>query len=119
MNTQTITQMLRALRPALKDQARASQILERFWSDRIALVWTTRQIHRAANEKKTVLTEGEARQILHELHQQHNHQYGLRWSDLGEVIANSCLGRPITRSELNGFINQDIITIQPSTKGTQ
>ena len=100
MDLATRTAMLYALGPALKDPVKAGQILERFWANKIAIVWTSAHIHRAANDKQVVLTEKQARQILHDLHLHHNYQYGLRWSDLKDAIANSGLGRDISPVEL-------------------
>ncbi len=73
-------------------------------------------VHRAANEKETVLTEQEARQALHDLHRHHDKQLGLRWKDLTDWIEESGLGRDLTKSELSKFIHHDILTIQQPAK---
>ena len=104
--------MIRALKPVLKDEARAARILERFWQDKMALVWDTEDIHRAANEIEIALTEKEARTLLHDLHEHHNQQFGLQWKDVTERIRGDVLGRKLTRREVNRFVKKDILTIQ-------
>jgi hypothetical protein len=116
MNSQTIGEMLRVLRPLLKDPCKATQRIERYWRDKIAIIWSTDDVHRAANERETVLTENEAREILAELFEHHNSQYGLQWKDVTEAIEQSGKGRDITKRELSRFIHKDIITIQKRAK---
>ena len=65
---QLITVLLAQLRPALKSVAKAEHLLTQYWADKIALLWTTNDVHRAANEAKTVLTEQQARTILRSLY---------------------------------------------------
>jgi len=113
---QLITELLAHLRPSLKSVAKAEHLLTDYWGDKIALVWTIKDVHRAANESKTVLTEQQARTILISLHQHHNPQYGLRWSDLAETIQQSGLGRDIRERELHRFVHRDVLIIQPPTK---
>lgn len=109
-----ITELLTVLAPALKSRAKAEQLLTEYWADKIALVWTTQQVHRAANEVKTVLTEAQARQLLHELHQAYDPQYGLDWETLVGHLQHSGLGRDITKRELHRFINDDVLAIDPA-----
>ena len=108
-----LTELLELLRPALKSCRRARLLLDDYWADRIALTWTTQQVHRAANEKRLVLTEAEARDLLRELHLHHNPQYGLRWSDVAEHIHQSAQGRDIRQRELPRFLHHDVLTIAP------
>jgi hypothetical protein len=75
----------------------------------MALVWEIQDIHRAANERKRVLTDTEAAQILQILHQQHNKQLGIRWSDLWDHFDLCLPGRRMTKAELNRFVAKDII----------
>ena len=67
-----ITELLEILGPLLKSRRKAKLLLDAYWADRIALIWTTQQVHRAANEKRLVLIEAEARDLLRELHLHHN-----------------------------------------------
>jgi len=106
-----IQSMLQSLKPVLKDGDRAEKILERFWQDKIALVWDTEDVHRAANEIEVTLTEKEARELLHNLHEHHNPQYGLHWKDVTDRIRNDVLGRAMTKREVNRFVKKDILTI--------
>jgi hypothetical protein len=78
----------------------------------MAIVWTVEHVHRAANECEVAVTKAQATQILHNLYQQHNRQYGLRWSDLTQIIQDNVVGRELTKRELNQFIEKDILTIQ-------
>jgi len=111
--TNLTSKIIETLRPALRSITRAERLLNEFMADRIALVWTTEHVHRAANENRTVLTEQQARQLLHNLNDNYNAQYGLRWSDLTETIQQSGLGRDIKRSELHRFIHRDVLVIDP------
>jgi len=116
MHEHTIIEMLTALTPALKSRRKTEALLRNYWSDKMALIWTTQDVHRAANERETVLTEAEAKEILMELHQHHNAQYGLQWKDVYEAIENSGLGRDITKRELSRFVHKDILAIQKPSR---
>jgi hypothetical protein len=112
MHEHIINAMVEKLQPALKSRKKAQNILEQFWSDKMALIWDTEDVHRAANEAGMALTNPEARDVLKALHQQHNAQYGLRWQDLTDHIQEKALGRKLTRTELSHFIEKDQLTIQ-------
>ncbi len=116
MHAHIITQMLRTLRPVLRDNNRAKQILEKYWSDKIALIWELDDVFRAANEKELALTKEEAKKILRELHDHHNKQYGIRWEDIPSLIQEYGIGRDLTKRELHQFIHKDIITINTKRK---
>lgn len=113
---QLITELLIILRPALKSVAKAEALLTNYWADKIALLWTTQEVHRAANETKTVLTEAQAREILTDLHDNYHAQYGLDWHDVAEAVQQSGLGRDIRQRELHRFIHRDVLAIDPSTE---
>jgi hypothetical protein len=102
-----IEQQLATLQPVLRSRNKARQLLGQFWSDKIALLWTTEEIHRAANESRTVLTEAEARTVLNDLHAHYNPQLGLQWRDVVESVKQSDLGRNIGKRELHQFIHKD------------
>ena len=89
MSFNLIEELLLQLKPAIKSQRQVRPLLEQFWSDKIALLWTSEHVHRAANEQKTVLTEAQARKILHDLHAHYDRQYGLAWENLAEKIQDS------------------------------
>ena len=112
MHDHFIDQMVRKLTPVLKDPNRAKKILNRYWTAKMALVWTVEDVHRAANERKRVLASKEAVQILKTLHQQHNPQLGIRWEDLWAHLDLYAPGRKMSRTELNRFVSKDIITVQ-------
>jgi hypothetical protein len=113
---QLIAALLQQLRPALKSVSKAHQLLTDYWADKIALLWTTKEVHRAANEVKTVLTEQHARTILGNLHDNYHAQYGLEWQDVSEAVKQSGLGRDIKKQELHRFIHRDVLAIDPPTK---
>lgn len=108
-----IAELLHQLRPALKSVAKAEQLLTEYWADKIALLWNTKDVHRAANEARTVLTEQQARTILRSLHDNYRAQYGLEWQDVSEAIRESGLGRDINKRELHRFIHRDVLVIDP------
>ena len=111
MSLNLIDALLLQLKPANKSQRQVRPLLEQFWSDKIALLWTSNHVHRAANEQKTVLTEAQARKILNELHAHYDMQYGLAWENVAENIRDSGLGRDINKRELERFINQDVVVV--------
>jgi len=104
--------LMRKLRSALKDNPRAINILKRYLSDKVLIVWRTEDVHRAANELRLALTEKEAMQVLETLHRQHNPQLGLRWEDLTGHIEAHVLGRKLTKREVSEFVKHDKLTIQ-------
>ena len=110
---QIIAELLQHLRPSLRSVSKARQLLTDYWADRIALVWTTNDVHRAANEVRTVLTEQQARTILLTLHDNYRPQYGLEWADVTKAIEASGLGRDINKRELHRLIHRDLLTIDP------
>ena len=115
MHTKYLKEMVRALRPALKDPAKAQVILEQFWTDRKAVVWEINDVHRAANERDLVFTNDEARTIFVKFMDSYNRydrELGINWLRLMDIIDESCLGRKITPQELKRFLEKDIITIQ-------
>ena len=113
MHEQHIDDMVRRLKPVLKDPAKARVILQRYWRTRMALVWEVADVHRAANERAVALTNSEAIYVLQTLLDQHNPQLGIRWEDLLANIDNrEKFGRKLTNRELEQFVAQDIITVQ-------
>ena len=112
MHQHDIDGMVRRLKPVLKDTERAKVILQRYWRTRMALVWDTEDVYRAANERKVALTNREAIAVLQTLHQQHNAQYGIKWEDLTAHIEAHVLGRNLTKAEIKRFVEQDILTVQ-------
>lgn len=112
MSLNLIEELLLQLKPAIKSQRQVRPLLEQFWSDKIALLWTSAHVHRAANEQKTVLTEAQARKILHDLHAHYDRQYGLAWENVAEKIQDSGLERDIKKRELERFINQNVVVVE-------
>ena len=111
MDQQHLKDMVRLLKPLLKDTDAALVILQRYWATRMALVWSVQDVYRAANERSVALTEREAVGVLQTLHHQHNPQLGIRWEDITNHIDDRVLGRKMTRSEVSKFVKRDILTI--------
>jgi len=111
MHQYIIEAMVEALKPALKNPTRARQILERFWSDKMALVWDVRDVHTAANEKGMALTSRQAIKVLQELHHYHDKQCGIQWRDAACYIEEYALGRKLTKRELKRVGEQNLLTI--------
>ena len=107
-----IEEVLRILAPVLKDKSGAERILKKHWRDKIAIVWSTKDVHTAANELDLALTEREAIQVLQTLHSQHNAQFGLKWEDITAHIEAHVLGRQMTKREVHRFVTQGKLTIQ-------
>jgi hypothetical protein len=112
MHEHHIDDMVRQLKPVLKDPSQASAILNRYWSTRMALVWRVDDVFRAANELGVALTKRVAIKLLQALHAHHNPQYGIRREDLTASIKNQVMGRKLTKPELKRFATQDHITVQ-------
>ena len=111
MHEHQIDDMVRKLKPVLRDPVKAKVILLKYWKTRIALVWEVEDVHRAANERDVALTGKEAITVLQTLLNQHNAQYGIRWEDLTAHIEDRVLGRKLTKTEVRQFVDLDIITI--------
>ena len=111
MHDYIIEAMVKALKPALKNPPKAQQILEKFWSDKMALVWDTQDVHTAANEREVALTNQEAIKVLQEMHHYHNKQTGLQWKDVTCYIEEYALGRKLTKHELKRFVEKNVLTI--------
>jgi hypothetical protein len=109
MNEVEQSDLLKALRPALKSFSKAEKLLEKYWRDGRAIIWTTEQVHRAANERGQVLTNAEARELLYDFVRHHDPQYGIKWQDLLQIIEESEPGRKMTKRELKAFVNHDVI----------
>ena len=104
--------MVKTLRSVLKNRQKAQRQLEKHWRNQIAIVWTINDVHRVANERETVLTNDEAREILRGLLDNHDAGNGINWKILITAIQDSGLGRKLTKRELKRFLDKDIITIQ-------
>jgi hypothetical protein len=107
MGHSIIESMVQGLKPTFKSPKRAEQILEKFWADKMALVWATEDVHRAANARQVALTNAEAIKVVQELHHCHNEQYGIKWEDLTAYTEEHCLGRKLTRAELKRFVEKN------------
>jgi hypothetical protein len=112
MHENILEELTQKLKAALKDNPKAVNILKRYMQDKIAIVWKTEDVHRAANELRLALTEKEAMTVLETLHRQHNPQLGLRWEDITGHIEAYVLGRKLTRREVRRFVKDDQLTIQ-------
>jgi hypothetical protein len=112
MHEHHIDDMVRRLKPVLRDPQKAKVILQRYWRTRMALVWMAEDVHMAANELEVALTDLEAISVLQTLHRQHNAQYGIKWEDLTTHIEDKVLGRKMTKREVARFVHRDILTIQ-------
>jgi len=112
MNETHINEMIHALKNVLNDKAEAKEILQQYWSTRMALVWEILDVHMASNERKRVLTNAEAIEVLQEVFKKHDYTGGVLWRDFWEYIDAKSPGRPITPEELNRFKTQGIIAIE-------
>jgi hypothetical protein len=111
MNTHD-EELLKIIIEVIKSRQKAEQIIQRYFKDKITIVWRTEDVHKAANERELALTEREAIQVLETLHHQHNPQLGLRWEDLTTHIEDQELGRKLTRREVREFVKHGKLIIQ-------
>lgn len=107
-------ELLKVLKPVLKDERRAGRILKRYWTTRIALIWTLHDVHTAANERDRALTNDEAVKLLQMMRDNHNPQYGLRWSDFTCYIEQYQPDRKMTSPEIRRFVRRNQLTIARS-----
>ena len=110
---------LRVLKPLLRDQLKAKEKLQKYWSDKMALVWTINDIHKAANERGLALTKKEAKALLDDLSKHYNPQYGIKWIDRWDLIENSGFGRKMTKREITSFVERNMVTIASSKHTTR
>jgi len=106
------SELLRVLRPVLLDEAKAEQILKRYWKSRIAIIWTVQHVHTAANERDRALTDTEATELLQLMLTNHDRQEGLKWSDLTSYIEEYKLGRNMNIREIRRFVKLNKLTIR-------
>jgi len=106
------TELFQAVIEVIQSRRKAERIIQRYFRDKIIIVWKTEDVHRAANEREVALTEKEAMTVLETLHLQHNPQLGLRWEDLTTYIREYVLGRKLNRREVHSFVHHDKLTIQ-------
>src|ERR1039458_6771453 len=93
--------LLKAILQVIESRQKAERIIQRYYRDKITIVWKTEDVHRAANEHEVALTEKEAMTVLQTLHRQHNPQLGLRWADIMAHIEVQVLGRKLTQREVD------------------
>src|SRR5437762_763631 len=105
MNLEHIAGMVRLLQPLLTDKEKARLVLEKYWSNKLVVVWTTEDFHRAANERGLALTRKEAQELLDDLKIHYDRQYGFKWTDLWTSIDNSGFGRNISKDEARHFVS--------------
>jgi hypothetical protein len=80
----------------------------------LALIWTVRDMHVAANERDRALTNTEAIQLLQEFLKSYDRQRGLKWSDFTGHIEEYQIGRKLTRAEIHRFVKRNQVTIARS-----
>ncbi len=105
-------ELFQAIVEVIKSRRKAEKIIQRYYRDKITIVWRTEDVHRAANELEVALTEKEAMTVLKTLHRQHNRQLGLRWEDLTGHIEANVLGRKLNQRQVLKFVHHDKLTIQ-------
>lgn len=118
MDEKHIDGMIKALRLQLHDPAKAKKILQRFWSDQIAFVWTIEQAHLAANERALALNKSQARFILKRLHQRSNLFDPPNWFTLLEIIDASGMGRKLMKAELDRFLKTNLAVVAKANQQT-
>lgn len=116
MDEKHIDRMIKALRSELRNPSKAKKILQRYWTDRIAFIWTIDQAHLAANERALALNKVEARTILKRFHQKANLFDPPNWFTLLDIIDSSGMGRKLTKAELNRFLKTNLAVV---SKGSQ
>ena len=116
MKPEHLEGQLNALKPVLKDRLKAKERLEKYWSDKIGLIWTMNDIHKAANERGLALTKKEAKALLDDLGKHYNRQYGIKWIDLWDLIENSGYGRKMTKREVKAFVQSGRTTVVTSKR---
>src|ERR1700733_10752658 len=101
-------ELFMAIVEVVRNRRKAERIIQRYFSDKIIIVWKTEDVHRAAQELDVALTKKQAMTVLETLHRQHNAQFGLKWEDVTTHIQENVLGRKMTRKEIDQFVKKDI-----------
>ncbi len=89
MNQEHIEDMARGLVEAglATDRQQVELVLSQYWADKVAVVWTTEDVHAAQDdfdedEQTSSLTEEQAESILQRAFDKHDANVGITWEKL-------------------------------------
>jgi len=63
--------------------------LEEYWIDRMAVVWTTEDVHRQLNQRGLVMDDDRAVQILGQLLDDHDANHGINWNTIDFALPSA------------------------------
>ena len=69
------------------DQEQVEVVLSRYWADKVAVVWTTEDVHSVQNdfdedEQTSSLSEEQAQSVLQKAFEKHDASEGITWESL-------------------------------------
>ncbi len=69
------------------DQKQVELVLQKYWEDKVAVVWTTEDVHAVQddfdeNEQTSSITEEQAESILQKAFDKHDASVGITWESL-------------------------------------
>ena len=89
MDRHHIQEMVRSLVEAglVQNSQAAESVLSQYWTDKVAVVWTTEDVHAAQNdfdedEQTSSLSEEQAESILQRAFDKHDANVGITWESL-------------------------------------
>ena len=77
------------------DQEQIKLVLSQYWADKVAVVWTTEDVHAAQDdfnedEQISSLTEEQAQTVLQKAFEKHDASEGITWEDLRYYSEELC-----------------------------
>ena len=63
----------------ISNEDKATQIMREYWTDRIAVSWTTSDVLDRAEQKGITLSEDKAKEILQTILRRHDAEIGINW----------------------------------------
>lgn len=69
-----------------KELDKIKKVLEKYWSDKIAVVWTVKDIQMFAKDIGKKVSKRRACEILYIIHQKHDANRGISWETIEEYL---------------------------------
>jgi len=70
----------------MKQRVRIYKTMQKYWDDKIAIVWTVKDVISEAKHNHKRCSKDTAMEILGDLHQNHDANFGITWSAIRECL---------------------------------
>jgi hypothetical protein len=67
--------------------AKALKIFERYWEDKIAIIWSAEDVIAEAKQNGKRCSKEKAQEILQSLYDDHDCNYGITWQTIDEYLS--------------------------------